>query len=233
MKKITIMMFCLASTFAVVAQHRQTTADSTGRNDIHSLFHKGSGKCNIPLGYFIEMNGGYTHFGKRSEFIPGMSMGLILNHHWTIGITGSFFGNMQGGNMHGNNFHRNQNDTAGSVKHHSGLSGSYGGLLFEYTLMPRSKVHLSFPLIIGSGSVTREHRELLSDSTETTNKWERHTKHFFVIEPGVKLEVNVIKHMRIGLGISYRYSPEWNRWVTSPDLLNQFTARLSLRFGKF
>ena len=57
--------------------------------------------------------------------------------------------------------------------------------------------------------------------------------HFFVIEPGVKVECNVIKALRIGIGISYRYTPDLDLKYTSSDLINQFTAKLSLRFGKF
>ncbi len=228
MKKVMIMMFCWVSTLSVFAQDTQTTPASTGTNELHTLFNKGSGKCKIPLGYFIELNGGYTHFGHKSEFLPGISMGLILNHHWTIGLTGSFFGNMNGGN-----FQHSHHDSRGTIKRGSSLSGSYGGLLLEYTLFPQSKIHVSFPLTIGSGSIYHSRKESLSDSTDTQKNWYRHGKHFFVIEPGVKLEVNIVKHLRVDLGISYRYSPQGYHWVTSPDLLNQFTARLSLRFGKF
>jgi len=56
---------------------------------------------------------------------------------------------------------------------------------------------------------------------------------FFVIEPGVRVECNVVKSLRIGLGISYRYTPDLKLKNTSSDLINQFTAKLSLRFGKF
>jgi hypothetical protein len=57
--------------------------------------------------------------------------------------------------------------------------------------------------------------------------------HFFVVEPGVRVECNVVKSLRIGLGISYRYTPDFDLKHTSHELLNQFTAKLSLRFGKF
>jgi hypothetical protein len=228
MKKVMIMMFCWTSTLLVFAQDTQTTPASSGTNEIHTLFNKGSGKCKIPLGYFIELNGGYTHFGHKSEFLPGMSMGLILNHHWTIGLTGSFVGNSNGAQ-----FQRGHQDTTRMSKHGSGLNGGYGGLLVEYTLFPQSKVHVSFPLTIGTGSIYHSRNGHLSDSTDSQKKWYHHGEQFLVIEPGVRLEVNVIKKLRIGLGISYRYSPERDHLITSPDMLNQLTGKLSLRFGKF
>jgi hypothetical protein len=39
--------------------------------------------------------------------------------------------------------------------------------------------------------------------------------------------------LRIGLGISYRYAPDLDLKNTSSNLINQFTGKLSLRFGKF
>jgi hypothetical protein len=228
MKKIMIMMFCWASTLSVFAQETQTSTVSTGTNEIHNLFNKGSGSCKISLGYFIELNGGYSHFGHKSIFLPGISMGLILDHHWTIGMTGNFIDNSQGFYRH----HAN-NDSTRTGKHRGSLNGGYGGLLLEYTLFPQSRIHVSFPLTIGGGYIYHSHLAHLSDSIDSQNRWYHHGDHFFVIEPGVKLEVNVVKHLRVDLGISYRYSPERDHLITSPDLLNQLTGKLTFRFGKF
>lgn len=221
-------MFCWASTLPVFAQDTTTLAGSAGPNEIHTLFNKGSGSCKIPLGYFIEMDGGYSHFGHKSVFLPGISMGLILNHHWTIGLTGNIINNPDG-----SQFNHNHHDSTRMNKHRSDLSGGYGGLLLEYTLFPRSKVHVSFPLTIGSGYISHTHLAHLNDSTVDENKWVHHGEQFFVIEPGVKLEINVIRHLRVNFGISYRYSPERDHRITSPDILNQFTGKIGLRFGKF
>lgn len=227
-----IILICWGCTLPVFAQDTQPSTASAGTNEIHTLFNKGSGTCKIPLGYFIELNAGYTHFGHKGVFLPGLSMGLILDHHWTIGMTGNFISNSEG-SYHHHSGNDADNDSIGTRRHESGLNGGYGGLLVEYTLFPRSKVHVSFPLTIGGGYIYRSHYGQLSDTTDSQNKWYHHGNHFFVIEPGVKLEINVVKHLRVGLGISYRYSPEENHGITSPDLLNQLTGKLSLRFGKF
>ena len=231
MKRILIILACWAGTLSLFAQDSQTSTTSTtssGSKEFHTLFSKGDGTCKIPMGYFFEFNGEYTHIGKRSEFLPGMSMGMILNHHWTIGVTGNFLPSSSG-----SMYHHKGNDTVNhDGRHHNSLSGGYGGLLLEYTLLPASKFHLSFPLTIGGGYVTHSHYGDLNDSTDT-KKWFHHTAHFFVVEPGIKLAVNVIKHLQIGLQVSYRYSPGNNRLDTSPDMLNQLTGKLSIRLGKF
>jgi hypothetical protein len=234
MKKITIMLICWASALAVFAQDTQTTTQSTGTNEIQTIFRHCSGTCKIPLGYFIEMDGGYTMFGSKSAFLPGMSMGMILDHHWTIGATGSFIGNPDG--VHQKNIYY---DSTESKMHGANLKGGYGGLLLEYTLLPNSKVHVAFPLMIGGGSMEYIRSCHHHDSTfsENSDKEFHHGfishDRFFVIEPGVRLEINMIKSLRLGLGISYRYSPDFKLENTSADLINQFTAKLSIRFGKF
>ena len=60
-----------------------------------TIFGNHEGACKVPVGYFIELNGGYTMFGSKSVFLPGMSFGIILNHHWKIGITDDFIGNSE------------------------------------------------------------------------------------------------------------------------------------------
>lgn len=234
MKKIMIMLICWAGTLAVFAQDTLPTTASTGTNEIHTLFHKGNGNCKVPLGIFIELNGGYSMFGSKSVFLPGMSLGLILNHHWTIGITGSFIGDQNG--VHYKNIYY---DSVAMEMRGANLSGGYGGLLLEYTLFPNSRFHVAFPLMVGMGSMDYTRNNHHRDSTFSFNS--HHEFHhnyisrdrFFIIEPGVRLECNVVKSLRIGLGISYRYSPDFKLQNTSPDLINQFTAKLSLRFGKF
>ncbi len=231
MKRIMIILVCLAGTVHILAQGTKPAGKSADTSQVQTLFHKGSDTCKLPRSYFIELNGGYSHFGHKSVFLPGISMGLILNHHWTVGMTGNFVGQPMA--IYNHHAH---GDSTGTNRHESSLSGGYGGLLLEYTLFPRSKVHVSFPLTIGGGYLVRSHHAYSSDSIYMQKGIYHeyaHGMHFFVVEPGVKLELNVIKNLRIGLGVSYRYSPQRSHLVSSPDLLDQFTARLSIRLGKF
>jgi hypothetical protein len=235
MRKITILLICWVSAMAVFAQDTQTTTTtSSGTNEIQTIFGNRKGTCKIPMGFFIELNGGYSMFGSKSVFLPGMSMGMILNHNWTIGVTGSFIGDPQG--LHYNNIYY---DSATSKMDGAYLNGGYGGLLLEYTLLPKSRVHVVFPLMIGFGSMDYTSSYHHNDSIFVNNSFKEFhhnsisSDQFFVIEPGVRLEFNMLKHLRIGLGISYRYSPDFDLKNTSSSLINQFTARLSIRLGKF
>jgi hypothetical protein len=234
MKKITVMMICWAFSLAVVAQDTVSSHLSKSSSEFHTLFGNGKGGCKIPLGYFFELNAGYTQFGNQDVFLPGMSMGLILDHHWTIGATGSFIGNLYG--LHFNDIYYDSTITG---LHGAYLHGGYGGLLLEYTLMPASRVHVVFPLMIGGGYMYYSNQTTHYDSAyshHTNHGWHNHSissDYFFAIEPGVRVEFNVIKPLRIGLGVSYRYVPDLDLMNTSSGLLNQFTAKLTVRFGKF
>jgi hypothetical protein len=236
MKKITIMLICCASALAVSAQDTQTTTPSKGTNEIQTIFGHCTGTCKIPLGFFIEMNGGYSMFGSKSAFLPGMSMGMILNHHWTIGATGSFIGNSHGVAQKNIYYDSTQSKMRGAD-----LEGGYGGLLLEYILLPNSKVHVAFPLMIGGGFMgytnSGHHNDSIIFNNSSKEFHHGHnyisSDHFFVIEPGVRLEFNMLKSLRLGLTLSYRYSPDFKLQNTSADLINQFTAKLSLRLGKF
>ncbi len=228
-----IILVCWASTLQIFAQDKQTTRTFTDTSEFHTIFHKGDGTHKIPLGYFIELNAGYSHFGHESAFLPGVSMGVIVDHHWTLGMTGSIIGSPQG------SYHHHAETDTTDVNKHGGSSkvGGYGGLLLEYTLFPQSRIHVSFPLVIGGGYLVQSQPMHPGDSASSKHQWPHynysHGDGFFALEPGVKLELNVMKNLRVGLGVSYRYSPDLNHHNTSDDVLDQFTVKLGLRFGKF
>jgi hypothetical protein len=233
MKTKLIIIICLVCSFSAFAQDHKATSDSSSSSyKINTVFGCNHGGCKIPLGYFIEADAGYTRFGHHNVMLPGISMGLILDHHWSIGMTGSFIGNPQG--LH---FHHTYTDSTGQEEKKSrDLRGGYGGALFEYTLFPQSRIHVSFPLMVGCGYLYWSKVHYEDNNGTITNSCSHHYNcgdHFFVIEPGVKMEVNLAKAFRLGLGVSYRYAPDLDLKHAPDDLINQFTAKLSLRFGKF
>jgi len=94
-------------------------------------------------------------------------------------------------------------------------------------------VHVSFPLLIGGGGMVYNKQHDVDYTSEDWN-WETlDWDAFFVVQPGIRLEFNVVKFFRIGVGASYRYTPDLDLINTSASLINQFNANVSLRFGKF
>jgi hypothetical protein len=56
---------------------------------------------------------------------------------------------------------------------------------------------------------------------------------FFVVEPGVELELNVVRFLRVSAGISYRYTKGVELPNTPTNAFNSLTGSVSLKFGKF
>ena len=227
MKVKLVVLLLLAYSFAAVAQESPKAADSSSFK-MSTVFGKNHGKCNIPLGYFIETSVGYTKFGHHNVFLPGFSAGLILDHHWTMGMQINFIGN-----PHGLYFSSSHTDSAGTKHQRNGdLRGGYGGALFEYTLFPQKTFHVAFPLMVGFGSLYWSRVQYKVSNGTYTDAWQgegNERSYFFVIEPGVRMELNMAKKFRLGLTVSYRYAPDLDLKYASENLVNQFTAKLSFR----
>jgi hypothetical protein len=233
MKKIIFFLLAIAMVLPVFSQEDHIVKNtSSDEQQMKTLFGNKDQKHAITLGYFMEMNAGYTQFDKRNVFLPGISFGMILNHNWSVGLTGSAVANP--GNLYYNDIY---NPDSYSATYGANLVGGYGGALFEYTAFPRSVVHFSIPVMVGGGYFAYVDDYIYgNDFTFNGHSMDYHTIDYnvcFVVEPGIKVEFNLIKMLRLGLGVSYRYSPNFELVKTSTGLINQFTGRLSLRFGKF
>lgn len=106
-----------------------------------------------------------------------------------------------------------------------GLSNAYGGLKLEFTPNPDAKVHVSFPLLIGAGiaqvdSVNGQHERdhdyhqgngLPEIERDDYDNHDGNELNYFVIQPGVNVEVNLIRYAKLFAGVSYRIVPTVSR----------------------
>jgi hypothetical protein len=218
MKRISIIMIVLYASIFVQAQD-----NSTGKNEqLKTLFGKNR---DAKIGWFVGFENGCTQFDSRDVNLSGFSTGLIINHNVTIGFTGTGWTNRN------SMYYNNVKDSTGAY-----LEGGLGRFLFEYTMNPQSTIHLTFPVLIGGGGATYVTDKDYYDWDD--NDWDTHHKTldtdvFFSLEPGVRAEVNVFRFMRVNAGISYRYVSGLDLINTSSDLMNNFSATVGLKFGKF
>ena len=233
MKKIlSLLLLVIFLGATVVAQEDfSKKPDNNDQDDIKTLFKKGK-KCKKPhIGYFLGPEFAYTQFsGNKSVFLLGINMGVTLNHWISVGLAG--YGIVNSGNLeYKDMFYDDINKKWQSAN----LYGGYGGLLIEFTVIPKSVVHVSFPLLIGGGGLTYLYRPDYVDKYDWSGLESIDWDSFFVIQPGVKAEFNILKFFRIGIGVSYRYTPDLDLQQSKSSKLNinQFNANLSLKFGKF
>jgi hypothetical protein len=114
------------------------------------------------------------------------------------------------------------------------LYGQFG-FMTEYVVASTRKVHLVANLMTGSGfSLQYDRRD---DDDWEWHDWDEHRdddpRFFFVMEPGVQVEFNLLKWMRFSPGVSYRkaFNAKGNG-LTDNDLSN-VSYNVTFKFGRF
>jgi hypothetical protein len=200
---IVILLFAIG----VKAQDKQ--------EDMQTLFGNG-----------IKTFGGYggprvafSSFNGKDAWLVGGKGGVILNRHFVIGGAGY-------GIVNSPKFYISDDEPVAY------LEGGYGGLLLEYIIKPLKVLHLSFPLVVGGGNLMYSDSPVSMDD-HNFNQSILYNSNFFVIEPGAELELNVVRFMRIAIGVSYRYAHNINLPNTPSNAFNSFSGTFALKFGRF
>lgn len=110
------------------------------------------------------------------------------------------------------------------------LNFGYGGVELEYIFQSDQLLHFSVYSLIGGGSIS--YRNEFFNENHDMN-WDSSNDAFFVFEPAVNAELNVISFMRIAAGVSYRFIGGANfESIKNSDLAGP-SASLTFKFGKF
>lgn len=172
---------------------------------------------------------GYTKVGDYNTFSPGMKGAWIINHGIGIGLAGSGFVT---------------EPTTGIIpdEDYSLIAGGYGGFLIEPIFFGTNAVHFSVPIIIGGGAVAYVSDKYMPYNPSYPEYYYNNFDSFFVFEPGIELELNIVKFFRLALGVSYRFTSDINLTTQLVDEtvvvldkkdLNQLVVKLNFKFGKF
>lgn len=161
-----------------------------------------------------------TEFNDELGLMVGAHGGIILNNNFVLGL---------GGYGLATNFKFDGIDPAEELY----LYGGYGGLIIGAIFAPKEVVHIYTPVLIGAGGLEVSDRNLFRNGGfNDFNRYIENTA-FFVIEPGLEVEVNITRFFKIGLGASYRIIRESDLINVSNKDLSGFSGGLSLKFGKF
>lgn len=101
---------------------------------------------------------------------------------------------------------------------------NYGGFEMEYVNRSFRLVHFGAQLLVGSGSVRYDNRNIAVEKTKDQ---------YFVAQPGINVFLNVTSWFRISAGGYYRYTANVNLDGTDSSELSCFAGMLGLRFGRF
>ena len=108
------------------------------------------------------------------------------------------------------------------------------GFVTEYAIASNRAVHVNLHLMTGAGFTLQYHRPQWGN-------WEYYDYYdydhdenwFFVVEPGVQVELNLLRWMRFSPGISYRFANGSEAEGLSDSDLSGMSVNLTLKFGKF
>ena len=168
-----------------------------------------------PIKYLgLSVGSAFQYGSLAGQFTPmaGVSAMLHINKKWGIGVAGY---------RTVNNF----TPTALNANSLLNLNVMYGGLKLEYTPNPNAPIHVSFPLLIGGGMAK------VDSATNYKNEFDRfggkdrdknggkemngRSTNFWVIQPGINIEANVIRFLKIYVEASYRLMPSVNTETTT------------------
>lgn len=193
------------------------TAEKKGKNpDYQSLF-RSEPKA---FGGYFAINSHYTEINNNPSLLIGAELTAVINHSFNIGIQG--YGLVT----------PNETGRETEFGDPTYLALGYGGIKMEGVSFSNSVVHVTFPVLLGAGGITEYSKNYYGGYYQPYN-YEYNYDYFFVVEPGVELEVNVLKFMRLTTGASYRITSEFDIIGMQDNNLNGFNFDLSLKFGWF
>lgn len=176
-------------------------------------------------GWFVGTSGTFTGVNELNSWMPGFTGGVMIDRNIKIGLDVRSF-----------SWHETWLEFDNILSEPCYLNGGYAGLYIEPSLHPDKIVHLSFPLTIGGGGAVYLSKEKYPETDENELDYSRKeldSSPFFVIEPGVSLELNVTGFMRIYTGVSYRWLAGLNLENTGKNAFNSPNLNIGIRFGKF
>jgi hypothetical protein len=187
--------------------------------EIQTVFRgsRGSGGYGALSNKFTTINGEYANMAE----IYG---GWFINKRFLLGVGGAAVTN----NLRVPQQYRTLPDVD--------MSYEYGqfGLVTEYVFGSNKAFHVNFTMMTGAGFTVQYIRHHWDDYRDDYyNDYNHDENFFFVMEPGVQLEVNILKWMRFSPGVSYRRTFGSDARGLSDTDLSNVSYNLTLKFGKF
>jgi hypothetical protein len=216
MKRIILFSIMVITSLSTFAQN--ASKDSSGKRsdkEIRTLM----GNDHQSNGGYGSFGFGYTRIMDQDAVVFSASGAWIVGQYLAFGFAGKGFVNSSSPGL--------------LPERVFNLTGGYGGLLLEPIIFPRYPVHLSFPTIAGVGGIA------YTTSYQPDNSWEYYdtrvedVQSYLIVEPGVELELNIVRFFRLALGVSYRFTTDVDWIYTNQNVLDGWNAEITFKFGKF
>lgn len=174
-------------------------------------------------GGFGAITNKFTYIDGKFANLAGVYGGWYVNHRFLLGIGGAAL----------------TNDIPVPLEYSArplqNMSYGYGqfGLMTEYVFDSNRTIHVAFSLFAGSGFTLQYERHAWEDDNFDNEHFVENDDWFFVAEPGVQVEINLLKWMRFSPGISYRAAFGSDARGLSDSALSDISYNATLKFGRF
>ena len=207
------LLFC-GPVWGQASETEPATAPQKEDSPMQTLF----GGSDVAHGGYGALHFGGTRANGESVGLAGGRGGWLINHTLLLGLAGHSTTTTFKGDP----------DAQGNRED---LNFSYGGFLMEWIPGWERAWHSAFGLLLGEGSVSTYTPEHCMGNTCTYTLPE--TDQMGVVELSARLEANLFRYMRAGLGVGYH----WVRGMDFPylksDSLTGGQMEIFLIFGKF
>ncbi len=211
MKKVLLIIAVLALGLGANAQ------DERAREDVETLFSSGT-----PVGGFVGVSYRPMELNGQAGVMAGGEAAIVLGHQLNIGFAG--YGLLT-------DINSNYTDVNGNTYLYE---LGYGGLKLEPVIASHKMIHVTVPVLLGAGGATIARNRMwdYSDSFDwDTDVYDSDV--FLVAEPGVNVEVNLFKILRLDAGVSYRFVNDVTLVNATNNSMSGFSGNVTLKLGWF
>lgn len=169
----------------------------------------------------VEMGGYGGPSVRLGEFngTPGLLVGgmggWLIDHRLTIGAAGYGLATVVEPTLPGGDTLR--------------LDLGYGGGFIDYQFFPDNVIHAGAHVLVGAGGIDYTRRGQDHDNNDHLGVGDA----FFIVEPGISAEVNILRNLRLQATASYRVVSGVETPGTSNEDLSGPSAGLTLKIGSF
>lgn len=189
---------------------------------------------------FAQEDNDYVEFNDRNNIVHGVYLGISLMHgeinkqdSYRGEIKVAYVANQQFEVGFAANFIYSEQDllipSSGRIED---LIGIFGGLHLEPIFFSKSRVNLSFPLLIGGGAVSYIGDAFIGEDNRETLT-EDDFDAVFIVEPGLNVLFNVSRYLQLEAGIKYLFSSKIELEPATVNRLNGFSAGIGIKVGIF
>ena len=184
-------------------------------------YYEFNDRKNVVHGVYLGLT---THIGEingKGTFFTGLKAAYVANQQFEVGVS------MVG-------FYSQQNLSGDLSLTNEDLIGGYFGLHLEPILFSKSRVNLSFPVMIGAGAIGYVDGDLFEDNDYEFDEDNFETSDvLFIVEPGVNLLFNISRYIQLEAGVKYRFSSSIDLVPDSITRINGFSAGIGVKVGVF